>query len=92
MYSDSSKAATPRMYVYKCISALRVPSCGLVRTDYICYDGRFQVSASGLSSLNPALLSSSGTGVNFGIEIRKKCLSESAQCQQAISDIYFTET
>jgi hypothetical protein len=65
----------------------------LIGIDYRCDDGRFiWVSASWLSSLNPALLSSSETRVNLGIKSWKKCLSESAQCQQAISDIYFTET
>jgi hypothetical protein len=42
--------------------------------------------------VNPALLSSSETWVNFGIKSRKKDLSESAQCQQAINGIYFTKT
>ncbi len=57
--------------------------------DYRCDD---QVSASWLSSLNPPLLSSSETWANFRIQSKKKCLSELAQCQQAIGDIYFTET
>ncbi len=61
--------------------------------DYRCDDGRFWVSASWLSSLNPALLASSETRVNFGIKSKKKKrLSESALCQQVIGDIYFTET
>jgi hypothetical protein len=45
-----------------------------------------------LSSLNPALLSSSETLINLGVKSPTKSLSESAQCQQVIGGTYFAET
>ncbi len=66
-------------------------ACGII--DYRCYDSRFWVSASWLSSPNPALLSNSETRVHLGRRRWKRCLFESAQCQlEAIGVIYFTET
>ncbi len=65
----------------------------MVRTiDYRCDNGRFPVSVSWLSSPKPTLLSSSEPQVKLGIGSQEKRLSESAQCQQAIGGIYFTET
>ncbi len=60
--------------------------------DYRCDGSRFRVSAiSWLTSPNPASLSSSETRVHLGIRRRKRRSSESAQCQEAIGVIYFTE-
>ncbi len=57
----------------------------------MCQRSFSSVRASRLASANPASLSSSETGVNLGIKSWKKRLSESAQCQEAISCIYFTK-
>ncbi len=51
----------------------------------------FQVSTSDVAILNPYLLSSSETGLDYGIRSWKKHLSDWDRCQKAIGGIYFTK-